>query len=215
MKLRPVKLLRPGIKRRLLYSAAAASLLAAAALATFWTLSHGWYERVSFGGGSQLFTFESLGGEFRFVWIAEPGARRRPWAWRQSVEEPAGSLRRLNLDHEVFGFGFTPANPRMFPDGPAGATFRALGLPYWFATAALAALPVCALSVLVSDRRAETREREGMCRQCGYDLRATTGRCPECGADVGSSAASVLRARRDGEGGLAHLHPQAIRRAVD
>ena len=28
----------------------------------------------------------------------------------------------------------------------------------------------------------ELRRRQGLCPECGYDLRATPGRCPECGS---------------------------------
>ena len=37
-------------------------------------------------------------------------------------------------------------------------------------------------SVFRTDVR-EDRHANGLCMECGYDLRASPGRCPECGAD--------------------------------
>lgn len=203
----------PRTIRRVLIGVAGASLLAAVALATLWPFSYGWYERAGIGGGSRSLAFDSLDGRLRIVWIAGPTPARPAWAWHQRMEETPGSLRRLHVDHETFGFGFTRRTLHTFPDGPADATFRALAMPYGFATGALLLLPGWAAAALVADRRAARREHEGLCRRCGYDLRATAGRCPECGAEIGSFAASVLGALHHGR--LADLQPQAECRAFD
>jgi hypothetical protein len=35
---------------------------------------------------------------------------------------------------------------------------------------------------------AQRRKAQGLCPDCGYDLRATRGQCPECGAAGGRTA---------------------------
>jgi hypothetical protein len=57
--------------------------------------------------------------------------------------------------------------------------FRALTVPDWFLCFILASTPGWAL---FAARRRSHHAKPGLCRQCGYDLRATPERCPECGA---------------------------------
>jgi hypothetical protein len=65
----------------------------------------------------------------------------------------------------------------------SGGKTWTLQIPHWSAAVAAAVLPWRWLR----RRRAEIRKlRTGLCRRCGYDLRATPGRCPECGEPVAS-----------------------------
>lgn len=61
------------------------------------------------------------------------------------------------------------ADPREGFEGTVGIT-----LP-----APLAVLPMAILPVLFIYRR--MHRKKGLCRKCGYDMRATPNRCPECG----------------------------------
>jgi hypothetical protein len=37
---------------------------------------------------------------------------------------------------------------------------------------------------LARSRKQYEREKEGLCRRCGYDIRASGDRCPECGEEI-------------------------------
>jgi hypothetical protein len=49
------------------------------------------------------------------------------------------------------------------------------------ATAGASITIAFAARALLQQRRRRARLRQGLCRGCGYDLRASSGRCPECG----------------------------------
>jgi hypothetical protein len=67
--------------------------------------------------------------------------------------------------------------PRRVPD----SRYWYVGTPFW-ALQVVTTVPPGVWGFRQWRRRG--RWREGLCRGCGYDLRATPGRCPECGALV-------------------------------
>jgi hypothetical protein len=59
------------------------------------------------------------------------------------------------------------------------------GQSRWFAIPYATLIAPCAVMpgvVLTRAWRRRRRARRGLCRQCGYDLRASPQRCPECGS---------------------------------
>jgi hypothetical protein len=89
----------------------------------------------------------------------------------------------------ILGFAVEkePRNVPIFnapPGGPsayfAGYTYEVY-TPHAFWSVLFALLPTIRLLRLIRDRR---RVRFGLCRACGYDLRASTDKCPECGTPV-------------------------------
>jgi hypothetical protein len=67
--------------------------------------------------------------------------------------------------------------------GSSPGSRHTLTLPIWFIALLCLPLPLIAFRRWRKKRRID---REGLCRVCGYDLRASVQRCPECGTGFGS-----------------------------
>jgi hypothetical protein len=81
-------------------------------------------------------------------------------------------------------FGFGTYEDRIV-GGRGGWAINVVAVPYWAISFLFAAL---ALPLAFARLRARARRRQGLCPNCGYDLRASPERCPECGTVTPSAA---------------------------
>lgn len=89
--------------------------------------------------------------------------------------QPEDYLRPVETcKHEFAGFGYTAClKPNWNPPEVLWVS------PLWFLFTLAAILPALRLRPL-----RHRKHRPGLCRACGYDLRASPDRCPECGSAI-------------------------------
>jgi hypothetical protein len=187
------------MRRRLLNFVAATSLLLAVAVAVLWAWSYGTCAQASYGAGgttSRMVSLYSWRGSLH-VWVnradRSPAWPQHPpkWGWVTSprvmhdttlANEPSrfGFLGVVFASHDRVSSGTLPdAVPYTMHDQFIGAI-----VPYWLIECVLLALGF----LWLARRRRRRTPLSGLCRRCGYDLRATPDRCPECGtAAVGGA----------------------------
>jgi len=101
------------------------------------------------------------------------------------------SIHELLFDPQVVPWkllGFHGAAGQLSLSPQLTPKYSALLVPYWF-LALVSGVPVWVTARQSLRRR--RRERLGLCRACGYDIRASSGQCPECGARIESKIETV------------------------
>jgi len=200
------------VGRHALNTLAALSLLACIAVAVLWVRSWSrldsciWMRVVSDVEFRTAGVVSAQGRIFfatQWVWGQDPSRSDMPgpdeagihWHHRESGSAIARVFNRT-CSHWVMGVGWdesrdSPTSPGA-PPSTSIKTIRIVSIPGAYVFALTAALPGVRLVQMLARRRRLAR-RPGVCRDCGYDLRATPGRCPECGrVPTGVSAGIIL-----------------------
>ncbi len=174
------------MKRRLVHTLSAISLLLCVATMVLWILSIWVVTRWGYcserwgtfyvwcGDGCTEVTYEPL----------LPGTVVTVTGFHAYPAHDSSSFRWGYLGFEVLQkvnevpLGDVPPLPQIFTNAS-----RPLGfvIPDWFICSITAVLPCLWYR---SYRRHRLRKLKGSCLQCGYDLRATPDRCPECGTPI-------------------------------
>jgi hypothetical protein len=204
--------------RRLLNLLTLLSLLLCVAVCVLWVRSYFRRDEVSAArAGGTLWRAFSGRGRLQ-VLASGPWPLRQPLRWRTATPFPPGPARVVagatggrwsaweRSDGTSGGCGIArfhyradgvlppverwgEFSPALTPTPPQRGAYRTV--KYSSIALTLAVLPLVWLATRLIQRwRHAGRAAAGLCRRCGYDLRATPGRCPECGEAVANSAIS-------------------------
>ncbi|HEY8667494.1 MAG TPA: hypothetical protein VIL86_12565 [Tepidisphaeraceae bacterium] len=119
------------------------------------------------------------------------GFSHRIWSHKGPVPSPHAPPSVLGRAAEWLGFELAHVTEIHSEASPAFSRADHFGvvLPAWFLALLFAILPAIWLRRRMILRK---RSRLGLCKTCGYDLRATPLRCPECGTVPAAPAAPSL-----------------------
>jgi hypothetical protein len=175
------------VPRRLWNILAIVSMLVCIALLVVWVRSYFYQDGFGYtsitGGRYRAWGFSSWTGSIMYMHSDYPiGDKQVDLGLRWSSSRRRAISFLTSWSH----WGFWAFSANMYPNDPnGGVPFTQAGVPYW----ALCILTAVAPSLWwLSHRRRRKWRHRGLCRVCGYDLRATPHRCPECGTAVAPSA---------------------------
>jgi hypothetical protein len=154
----------PGVTRRPSNHLAVLSLLLGAAVLGVWVRSYWYFTGVRLvTGPPESYYVGAIQGQVLFSQWHYATAREGRWV---VSNEPAPAELPPRRDREAF--------PGVRDGGLPGRH-------QWVSVSLAYPLFLFAILPALAARRAWRPRRPGLCRQCGYDLRATPGLCPECG----------------------------------
>ena len=183
-------------------AATAVSLVLSVAVAVLWARSYWWIDEARYvvaeaEGGQTIWSLNSDCGKLHFQrqrWT--PVQADDPGAGPPGFHAQASFIPRVRGAWGAPGFRFgefrmgqaadimTTSYPERTTSGSVRRrmSWKWLHVPDWAIVVATAIMPLWGALRMTRRRCDARRRRPGLCRSCGYDLRATPDRCPECGA---------------------------------
>jgi hypothetical protein len=164
--------------RRLFSIASSLSLLLALAVVALWARSHFRKDRLAFLTARHETRIVSNRGCLMFRRMVEFHSPPLAIVW--DVDDPVRYFDDSDPWWNRLGFYATGLH-HLITDRPNSTVIEmTIVLPDWFLVLLLGVPPL----LWTRRRFVARRPKMGVCRTCGYDLRASVGRCPECGSPI-------------------------------
>jgi len=170
------------VGRRLLDALTVACVAAIVVLLILWPLSFRRYVLIMRAGHSSIVNVQVFQGRVFVLNQHGPGTAANLAS--NNISAGAGFLennraRRLYNNESLQTLRFDWSFQKMMGKG-GSIDSRFVCVPAWALIWLAAVVPTVRLSRYLRRRR---RRIHGLCRSCGYDVRATPERCPECGTE--------------------------------
>jgi len=122
---------------------------------------------------------DASGGHPRLTFHHESDDPSQPGGFLNDPDRPLPSQSIVDAGTAGWGPLRWQTDSRSRPKDGDDFRYIQVGVSHWLLAMVLLAPPMLWLDRF---RKARRTRRLGLCRSCGYDLRASPGRCPECGA---------------------------------